>query len=142
MGLARPDLRAHDVRLVLDVEPDLPSVMADAVQVQQVLINLFRNAIDATLQNGAAPREITLRAAAAPDGVDISVHDHGPGVEPEAIGKLFNPFFTTKPHGTGLGLAISRTIVHAHGGKLAHRSEPGGGACFYFTLPALGRQVA
>jgi signal transduction histidine kinase len=142
VALARPDLRAHDVRLILDVESDLPDVMADAVQLQQVLINLFRNAIDATLQNGAAQREIVLRAIAAQDGVEISVHDHGPGVESGALANLFNPFFTTKANGTGLGLAISRTIVHAHGGKLAHREEQGGGACFYFTLPALGRVEA
>lgn len=142
LALARPDLRAHDVRLILDVQPELPEVMADAVQLQQVLINLFRNAIDATLHNGAAQREITLRAVAAKDGVEISVHDHGPGVEPGALASLFNPFFTTKANGTGLGLAISRTIVNAHGGKLAHRSEPGGGACFYFTLPAPAKELA
>lgn len=139
VALARPDLRAHDVQLKLEVEPGLPEVMADAIQLQQVLINLLRNAIDATLQNGAAQREITLRAVAVAEGVEISVHDHGPGVEPGARATLFNPFFTTKAHGTGLGLAISRTIVTAHGGKLAHRDEAGGGACFYFTLPALGK---
>lgn len=139
VSLARPDLRAHDVQLKLEVEPQLPEVMADAVQLQQVLINLFRNAIDATLQSGTTPREITLRAASTADGVEISVHDHGPGVEPGALDKLFNPFFTTKTHGTGLGLAISRTIVQAHGGKLAYRPEPDGGACFHFTLPALTR---
>jgi two-component system sensor kinase FixL len=137
VGLARPDLRAHDVQLRLEVEPNLPQVMADAVQLQQVLINLFRNAIDSTLQSGAANREIRLRAVSSADGVQISVHDHGSGVEPGALPNLFNPFFTTKPHGTGLGLAISRTIVNAHGGKLAYRQEAGGGACFYFTLPAL-----
>jgi two-component system sensor kinase FixL len=137
VALARPDLRANDVRPKLEVAPNLPDVMADAVQLQQVLINLFRNAIDATLQNEGTQREITLRALCTPDGVEISVHDHGPGVDPGALAKLFNPFFTTKPHGTGLGLAISRTIVQAHGGTLAYREEPGGGACFYFTLPAL-----
>jgi two-component system sensor kinase FixL len=137
--LARPDLRAHDVQLKLEVQAELPEVMADAIQLQQVLINLFRNAIDATLQNGASRREITLRAVDTPEGVAISVHDHGTGVEPGALAMLFNPFFTTKPQGTGLGLAISRTIVNAHGGKLAYREEPGGGACFYFTLPVPGR---
>jgi two-component system sensor kinase FixL len=140
--LARPDLRAHDVQLNLEVEPDLPEIMADAIQLQQVLINLIRNAIDSTLQNGTERREIALRAVTAPNGVEISVHDHGAGVEPGALPKLFNPFFTTKPQGTGLGLAISRTIVGAHGGKLTYRDEPGGGACFYFTLPALGRSGA
>jgi two-component system sensor kinase FixL len=137
VGLAQPDLRAHDVQLRLEVEPNLPEILADAVQLQQVLINLFRNAIDATLQSGSATREIALRAVSTADGVEISVHDHGVGVEPGALQNLFNPFFTTKPHGTGLGLAISRTIVNAHGGKLAYRAEPGGGACFYFTLPAM-----
>jgi two-component system sensor kinase FixL len=136
--LARPDLRAHDVRLQLEIEPDLPEVMADSIQLQQVLINLIRNAIDATLQNQTERREIALRAVTVRDGIEISVHDQGTGVEPGALAKLFNPFFTTKPQGTGLGLAISRTIVNAHGGKLAHRPEPGGGACFYFTLPVLG----
>jgi two-component system sensor kinase FixL len=137
VSLARPDLRANDVHLRLDVAPGLPDVMADPVQLQHVLINLFRNAIDATLQKGVAQREIALRAVSTPGGVEISVHDHGPGLEPGVLAKLFNPFFTTKPQGTGLGLAISRTIVQAHGGTLAHRDEPGGGACFYFTLPAL-----
>jgi two-component system sensor kinase FixL len=140
--LARPDLRAHDVQLKLEVEPDLPEIMADAIQLQQVLINLIRNAIDSTLQSGTERREIALRAVTAPGGVEISVHDHGAGVEPGALAKLFNPFFTTKPQGTGLGLAISRTIVGAHGGKLTYRDEPGGGACFCFTLPALGRSGA
>jgi two-component system, LuxR family, sensor kinase FixL len=115
----------------------LPDVMADAVQLQQVLINLIRNAIDATLQGGAAQREIRLGALCTAAGVEISVHDHGPGLDPGALANLFTPFFTTKPQGTGLGLAISRTIVQAHGGTLAHREQPGGGACFFFTLPAL-----
>lgn len=140
VSLARPDARAHDVRLVLDVAPDLPQVMADVVQLQQVLINLIRNAIDATLAGGSA-REVILRAVPMPEGVEISVHDHGSGVEPGTLSKLFNPFFTTKAHGTGLGLAISRTIVHAHGGKLGYRPEPGGGACFHFTLPAFERRA-
>lgn len=137
VSLARPDLRANDVRLRLDVAPGLPDVMMDPVQLQQVLINLLRNAIDATLQSGDARREITLRALSTLGNVEISVHDHGPGLGPDVLSKVFNPFFTTKPHGTGLGLAISRTIVQAHGGTLAHREEPGGGACFYFTLPTL-----
>jgi two-component system sensor kinase FixL len=135
--LARPDSRANDVRLTFEVEERLPPLNGDAVQLQQVLINLIRNAIDATLQAGSARREVIVQAARAAGGVEFSVHDYGPGVEPGAIANLFNPFFTTKPHGTGLGLAISRTIVVAHGGKLAYRPAAEGGACFYFTLPAL-----
>jgi two-component system sensor kinase FixL len=138
VALARPDLRANDVLLRLDVEPCLPDVVADVVQLQQVLINLIRNAIDSTIQSGISPREIRLRAASRPEGVEISVDDHGPGVDPGAMPRLFTPFFTTKPQGTGLGLAISRTIVQAHGAQLSYRDRPGGGACFYFTLPRLG----
>jgi two-component system sensor kinase FixL len=135
--LARPDSNANGVRLVFDVEEQLPPLMADAVQLQQVLINLLRNAIDATVQDAATRREIILRAARVAEGVEFSVRDYGPGVEPRAIDSLFNPFFTTKANGTGLGLAISRTIVLAHGGKLAYRPAPDGGACFHFTLPTL-----
>jgi two-component system, LuxR family, sensor kinase FixL len=134
-ALARPDSRANDVRLVFDVEGRLPPLMADPVQLQQVLINLIRNAIDATLQNGSTRREIVVRALQTEQGIEFSVRDYGPGVEPGAIRNLFNPFFTTKANGTGLGLAISRTIVLAHGGKLTYRPAPDGGACFYFTLP-------
>jgi two-component system sensor kinase FixL len=136
-ALAHPDSRANDVRLIFDVEEQLPLLVADAVQLQQVLINLIRNGIDATLHAGSVRREIVVRAARAADAVEFSVRDYGPGVEPGVIANLFNPFFTTKAHGTGLGLAISRTIVVAHGGKLAYRPATGGGACFHFTLPAL-----
>src|SRR4029453_10272240 len=135
--LARPDSNANGVRLVFDVEEQLPPLMADPVQLQQVLINLLRNAIDATVQDAATRPEIILRAARVAEGVEFSVRDYGPGVEPRAIDSLFNPFFTTKANGTGLGLAISRTIVLAHGGKLAYRPAPDGGACFHFTLPTL-----
>jgi two-component system sensor kinase FixL len=137
VALARPDLRAHDVVLRLNVEPCLPDVLADAIQLQQVLINLIRNAIDVTLEHDVAPREICLSAVSVPEGVEIAVQDRGPGVASEALGRLFTPFFTTKVQGTGLGLAISSTIVQAHGGRLAYRERPGGGACFHFTLPAL-----
>jgi two-component system sensor kinase FixL len=137
VALARPDLRANDVAMRLEVEPCLPDIMADVIQLQQVLINLIRNAIDSTLQSGGSRREIVLRAVSCPEGIEISVDDQGPGVAPEALARLFTPFFTTKPQGTGLGLAISRTIVQAHGGQLSYRDRPGGGACFHFTLPAL-----
>ena len=134
-ALARPDARAHDTRLVFEAEPGVPEVMADPVQLQQVLINLIRNGIDAMQIAGSARREIVVRARSVEDGVEFSVRDFGPGLEPVAIANMFNPFFTTKANGTGLGLAISRTIVNAHGGKLAHRPDEIG-AYFHFTLPA------
>jgi two-component system sensor kinase FixL len=136
-SLARPDSRANDIRLLFEVDEQLPALNADPIQLQQVLINLIRNAIDAMLQSGTAQREILVRAVRVAEGIEFSVRDHGPGVEPGALANLFNPFFTTKAHGTGLGLAISRTIVLAHGGKLAYRPASDGGACFYFALPAL-----
>ena len=137
-ALARPDARANDVRLVFEADADVPEIMGDPVQLQQVLINLIRNGIDAMQLAGSARREIVVRARALEDGVEFSVRDFGPGLEPVAVANLFNPFFTTKANGTGLGLAISRTIVNAHGGKLAHRPADGTGACFHFTLPAAG----
>ena len=136
-ALARPDSRANDIRLVFDVEERLPPLVADPIQLQQVLINLIRNAIDATVQEGSPRREVVVRVARLAEGVEFSVRDHASGVEPGIVANLFNPFFTTKAHGTGLGLAISRTIVVAHGGRLAYRPAEGGGACFYFVLPAL-----
>ena len=135
-ALARPDARANDVRLVFEVGPDVPDVMADAVQLQQVLINLIRNGIDAMHQAGSPRREIVVSARTVPDGVEFAVRDFGPGLEPIAIANLFNPFFTTKANGTGLGLPISRTIVNAHGGKLTLGPADQSGACFRFTLPA------
>jgi two-component system sensor kinase FixL len=137
VALARPDLHAHDVVLRLSIEPCLPDIVVDAVQVQQVLINLIRNAIDATLEDDVRPREILLSAASVEGGVEIAVKDRGTGVDPNDLDRLFTPFFTTKPHGTGLGLAVSSTIVQAHGGRLSYRERRGGGACFHFTLPAL-----
>jgi len=133
--LAEPDARLNDVRLVLDLAPVLAPVAGDPIQIQQVLLNLVRNAIDATLGQPTAPREITVRTRNHPDSVEVAVVDHGTGVPDAIADKLFNAFFTTKPAGTGLGLAISRSIIRAHRGKLAHGPTPGGGATFSFTLP-------
>ena len=135
--LAEPDARASDVRLVLDLAPTLPQVAVDPIQIQQVLLNLIRNAIDATLERPDAVREIVVRTALVADEVETSVTDHGPGIRPEIAENLFNPFFTTKTAGTGLGLAISRSIIRAHRGKLAYHPRPEGGTVFVFTLPSL-----
>jgi C4-dicarboxylate-specific signal transduction histidine kinase len=118
-------------------------VAADRVQVQQVLINLFRNAVDA--MRGAPGKEVAIRSAPAPgDMVEISVSDTGPGVSSEVRDALFSPFQSTKPGGMGIGLSISRTIVEAHGGKIWAEDSPGG-AVFRFTLPcaepAAGRRL-
>lgn len=135
--LAEPDARVNDVRLVLDLAAHVPPVSADPVQIQQVLLNLVRNAIDATNEAPGAQREVVLATRVAMEGVEVAVIDHGAGIDPKILDNLFNPFFTTKATGTGLGLAISRSIIRAHLGKLGHRSTPGGGTTFYFTLPPL-----
>ena len=135
--LADPDARVNDVRLIITLAPTLPAVSADPVQIQQVLLNLVRNAIDATLEAPAAPREIRVETSAAADGVEVAVIDRAGGISAAVADQLFNPFFTTKAAGTGLGLAISRSIIRAHRGKLGHRPTPGGGSTFFFTLPPL-----
>ena len=135
--LAEPDARASDVRLTLDLAPGLPPVGADPVQIQQVLLNLIRNAIDALLEVPGAAREIVVRTGLDGPDVEVAVIDHAGGIAPEIALQLFNPFYTTKATGTGLGLAISRSIIRAHRGKLGHRPTPGGGTTFHFSLPPL-----
>jgi len=135
-GLALTDARVHNVRLALDLAPNLHAVVVNRVEIQQVVLNLVRNAIEAL--EGVPPerRDITLRTAAAPnDEVEISVTDSGPGVDSEIVGRLFAPFVTTKAAGAGLGLAISRSIVEAHKGTLRYRPDGAGGACFVLRLP-------
>jgi C4-dicarboxylate-specific signal transduction histidine kinase len=136
--LAQTDARHNGVRLILEPSPQAPQVQADAVQIQQVVLNLVRNSIDAMLAVPEVRREILLRTSVDSEGdVEFMVADRGTGVDPAAMAELFNPFFTTKPGGTGLGLSISRSIVRAHGGKLWCSANPGGGARFFFTLPAV-----
>jgi signal transduction histidine kinase len=138
MSFAEPDARLNDIQIRIESAEDLPQVACDPVQIQQVLLNLVRNAIDATNEASPTSREIVLRTRLDDSGaVEVSVEDHGPGISAEVAENLGNPFFTTKPAGTGLGIAISRSILRAHGGRLAHRPTSGGGATVFFTLPAM-----
>jgi two-component system sensor kinase FixL len=135
--LAQTDARHHGVRIVLQPADSAPLVQADAVQIQQVILNLVRNSIDAMLEVPEPAREITLRTRVDAEGdVEFMIADRGMGVDEATMADLFNPFFTTKPGGTGLGLSISRSIVRAHGGRLWCGANPGGGARFFFALPA------
>ena len=137
--LLEADARSNNVRLRLQLADSLPPVTADPVQLQQVLINLVRNAIDATVDTAGPHREVVLRASLDDEGmVEVAVVDHGHGLSAEAAERLFHPFFTTKSSGTGLGLVISSSIIRAHNGRLFYRSTPGGGCTFFFTLPPLG----
>jgi two-component system sensor kinase FixL len=134
--LAETDARLHNIRLRLDCVDSLPTVYADPIQLQQVVLNLVRNAIDAMADAPEERREVVLSTRLDADGeVEVTVADRGTGLAPEATEHLFNPFFTTKASGTGLGLAISRSIVRAHGGRLWHTPNDGCGVRFHFTLP-------
>jgi len=134
--LAETDARLHNVQLRIEVGEKLPLVHADPIQLQQVILNLVRNAIDAMLGIVDGEREVVLAARLTPQGeVEFSVADRGPGLAPGAVEHIFNPFFTTKATGTGLGLAISRSIVRAHAGRLWHTPNAGSGLIFHFTLP-------
>jgi two-component system sensor kinase FixL len=134
--LAETDARLHNVRLRIEAEDALPTVYADPIQLQQVVLNLVRNAIDAMADTPETRREVVLETRLRSEGdIEIVVSDHGSGLAPEAAEHLFNPFFTTKSGGTGLGLAISLSIVRAHGGRLWHTPNEGRGARFHFTLP-------
>jgi signal transduction histidine kinase len=118
--------------------PDLPRVQGDRVQLQQVMLNLVVNAIQAMSDVEEGPREVqmSIDAVLSEGGVCVAVRDTGPGLNPESLSRLFEPFYTTKPDGMGMGLSICRSIVEAHGGRLwATRCEPQG-ALFQFTIPA------
>lgn len=127
---------AVSVRAELDA--DLPQVVGDRVQLQQVLMNLMMNSIDA-MKDVNGTRELTLQSQRGEDGhVLISVTDTGLGLPPQQADKIFDAFFTTKPHGTGIGLRISRSIIEAHGGRLWATDHPPCGARFSFTVPISG----
>jgi C4-dicarboxylate-specific signal transduction histidine kinase len=134
--LLRSDLANQGVRLQAELAPNLPSVNADRVQLQQVLINLVMNACDAMGEVAANDRRVIVRTElAAGVGVLVSVIDHGYGIPTEHIEKVFESFFTTKTHGMGLGLSICRSIVTAHGGRLWAENNPDRGASFHFWVP-------
>lgn len=138
-ALALVGAKQHDVRVRFELDPDADRVFADKIQVQQVILNLMRNAIEAMAEAGSPRRELTVRSTPAGDGmVEASVTDTGPGIAPEVAAKLFQPFVTTKRHGMGVGLSISRTIMEAQGGTLRAESNPGGGCVFRLTLRAAG----
>jgi two-component system sensor kinase FixL len=135
-ALAMVGAKDQGVRLRFDIDPAVDLVVVDKVQIQQVVLNLMRNAIEAMA--GTAKRELSVSAKPAPDSmVEISVRDTGSGISEEIASELFQPFITTKQNGMGVGLSISRTIVEAHGGRIW--AEPGfkGGAVFSFTLRAV-----
>jgi two-component system sensor kinase FixL len=140
-ALTMADARANDVHTCVEFAPGLPVVMVDRIQIQQVLLNLLRNSIDALQSMPSGNKELTVRTSAPrPGHVEVTVTDSGPGVAAEILDHLFTPFATTKSDGTGLGLAISRRIVEAHRGTLTYHSVEPTGAEFTITLPTVDQK--
>jgi len=135
-ALAELDARANNMSLTIDVANKLPEIVADGLQIQQVVLNLLRNGIDAMRDCEPDERRIELHSyVSAPDEIRIDVIDRGHGMSKSVQDNVFNPFFTTKSGGMGMGLAISQTIVKSHGGKLGFENNPSGGTTFFVTLP-------
>jgi two-component system sensor kinase FixL len=136
LDLARPELVQNGIVSRLLIAPGLPRLVVDRIQIEQVLLNLVRNAIEAMLSAHTTQPRVTIAAdVSGLNRVRIAVSDVGPGVADDIASRLFEPFTTTKPHGMGLGLSISRSIVQAHGGELELTRNPTGGTTFSFALP-------
>ncbi len=129
------DLRSNEVRVETELARELPAILADPIQIQQVLLNLLRNAIDAMAGVPAVSRYVRLKTGFEAGHVVLQCSDCGPGVEPAMRANLFEPFQTTKPDGMGMGLSISKSIVAAHDGTLSYCDNPDRGACFVIALP-------
>lgn len=129
------EIRANRIALELELEQPPPIVMADRIEIQQVVMNLILNAIEAIADAGCEFRRITIRTAAVGGEARLTVEDSGPGVDPAIAADLFGLFQTTKPEGLGLGLWICRSIVAAHGGRVWSEADDRGGARFSVALP-------
>jgi two-component system sensor kinase FixL len=139
--LVADEVRRHGFLLQTDLAPDLPRLSGDSVQIQQVLINLVRNAIEATTISKPVDHSVLMRTRRSDDEtVEFSVTDHGEGIEADRIDRVFDAYFSTRADGMGMGLAISRTIIEAHHGRLTVESVPGVETTFRFTLPVVGAE--
>jgi C4-dicarboxylate-specific signal transduction histidine kinase len=136
LELARGELRRNEVNVQTGLDPTLPPALGDRVQLQQVVLNLIVNAIEAMASVADRPKLLAIRTGRAESGeVAVAVEDTGPGLDPATAGRVFDPFFTTKPDGLGMGLSICRSIVEAHGGRLSSSPRAPHGTTFRFTLP-------
>ena len=135
LDLIVADAKSNGITISTELQPNLPKIMGDEVQLQQVILNLTRNAVDA-MKNGVRKKEgIAIRTFSTGDSVGLSVTDHGHGVSSQLADSIFHPFVTTKGDGLGIGLAISRTIVSGLHGELNYRNNPDGGSIFEFVVP-------
>jgi signal transduction histidine kinase len=137
LALLRDEAVRYNISVRMELAADLPPIVGDRVQLQQVAMNLIVNSIEA-MRDVDGTREMTIKSQRAENeqGVLVSVSDTGQGFPPQLVEQIFDPFFTTKPHGTGMGLRISRSIIESHGGRLWAVGSPDRGATFHLNLPA------
>jgi len=137
IALARSEVERNRVALETELSDAVqPLIFADRIQLQQVILNLIINAVEAMSEMSGGPRQLLIRTDTDESrGIVVAVHDSGPGLKPEDLHRLFTPFYTTKPQGMGMGLAICRAIIEAHGGRLWATANRDRGASFHFSLP-------
>lgn len=136
IDLVEGDARVHGVPVSLDLADNLPNVLVDAGQIQHVILNFVRNGLEALALRPSGTGQLLIRTTVtAQHDVELAVIDNGPGIAPESVERLFDPFFSTKESGTGIGLAISNTVARMHGGSVGYRPNLPAGACFYILLP-------
>ncbi len=138
LHLVHADAVRRGVTLRAELAPSLPAIAADRVSLQQVILNLIVNAMDATDENEQEERAVVVRTRQVAGVVELAVSDTGPGISADHSAKLFDAFFTTKAEGVGLGLAIARSIAESHGGQIRAETHVGRGATFRLTLPLRG----
>src|SRR5438034_1026935 len=135
IALTRSELRGSGTSLQTRLADGLPLILGDRIQLQQVMLNLIFNAVEAMSEAHGGPRELLIRTEQDGPGVLVAVQDSGPGLKPESVDRLFEAFYTTKPGGMGMGLSICRSIIEAHGGRIWAAGAAGPGATVQFTLP-------
>ena len=131
----RHEIETRSIELSVAAEECLPHVLGDRVQLQQVIVNLVLNAVQAIGQGGISQGRIGIHAAEKAEGIVVSIHDDGPGIAAEDLDRIFGSFFSTKTNGIGIGLAICRSIIASHGGAITGTNRATGGAMFRFVLP-------
>jgi signal transduction histidine kinase len=136
IALTRREMEKNRVSVQTQLSESLPTIRGDRVQLQQLILNLVINAIEAMMGTSEGPRELVISTAKADAGVLVTVQDSGPGLSPESVERLFEAFYTTKSGGLGMGLSICRSIIEAHRGRLWATNNAPRGAVFHFTLPA------
>ena len=138
--LLGPEAASREIEIIASVEDSLPQVVADPVRLTQALLNLLINALQAAERGGRV--EVGAARSGSDESITLSVRDTGPGIPPERLAAIFDPYFTTKTEGSGLGLWIAQQIAVAHGGRVQARNAPGGGAVFTLFLPLTQKEVA